>query len=71
MATITESRLTAKTVVPSFTVDDLPKSIAFYEGLGFLVSFDEQTFTAEVGEAGYRVTFYDSRGYGHALIVPQ
>ena len=38
MATITESRLTAKTVVPSFTVDDLPKSIAFYEGLGFAVS---------------------------------
>ena len=37
MATTTESTLTAKSIVPSFTVDDIEKSIAFYQGLGFSV----------------------------------
>ena len=38
MATTTNSTLTAKSIVPSFTVDDLQKTIAFYEGLGFTVA---------------------------------
>lgn len=33
----TDSALTIKAVVPSLTVDDIKKSIAFYEGLGFVV----------------------------------
>ncbi len=36
MAT-TQEKLQISSVVPSFTVDDLNKSIAFYEGLGFAV----------------------------------
>jgi predicted lactoylglutathione lyase len=35
MATSVESRLQAKAVMPSLTVDDLQKSIKFFEGLGF------------------------------------
>ena len=35
MATTLETRLQAKTVMPSLTVDDLQKSIKFFEGLGF------------------------------------
>jgi uncharacterized glyoxalase superfamily protein PhnB len=35
MATVLETRLQAKTIMPSLTVDDLPKSISFFEGLGF------------------------------------
>ncbi len=38
MSAITESALSAKTITPSFTVDDLQKSIAFYEALGFRVA---------------------------------
>jgi catechol 2,3-dioxygenase-like lactoylglutathione lyase family enzyme len=34
----TQEALQITTVVPSFTVDDLQKSIRFYEGLGFIVS---------------------------------
>ena len=36
MAT-TQEALQISTIVPSFTVDDLQKSIAFYEALGFAV----------------------------------
>ena len=36
MAT-TQEALAITTIVPSFTVDDLQKSITFYEGLGFAV----------------------------------
>src|SRR5262249_26767124 len=36
MAT-TQEALQVSTIVPSLTVDDLPKSIKFYEGLGFIV----------------------------------
>ena len=36
MAT-TQETLAVTTLVPSFTVDDLQKSITFYEGLGFAV----------------------------------
>jgi catechol 2,3-dioxygenase-like lactoylglutathione lyase family enzyme len=36
MAT-TQETLQISSIVPSFTVDDLNKSIAFYEGLGFTV----------------------------------
>jgi catechol 2,3-dioxygenase-like lactoylglutathione lyase family enzyme len=36
MAT-TQEALAITTMVPSLTVDDLQKSIAFYEGLGFVV----------------------------------
>jgi uncharacterized glyoxalase superfamily protein PhnB len=36
MAT-TQETLQIKSIVPSFTVDDLQKSITFYEGLGFAV----------------------------------
>ena len=36
MAT-TQDVLQTTSIVPSFTVDDLQKSIAFYEGLGFTV----------------------------------
>jgi catechol 2,3-dioxygenase-like lactoylglutathione lyase family enzyme len=35
MATALETPLQAKTIAPSLTVDDLQKSIAFFEGLGF------------------------------------
>ncbi len=35
MATALETALKAKTLMPSLTVDDLQKSIAFFEGLGF------------------------------------
>jgi uncharacterized glyoxalase superfamily protein PhnB len=35
MATTLETRLQAKTLSPSLTVNDLQKSIAFFEGLGF------------------------------------
>ena len=37
MATITESALKAKTLSASMTVNDVQKSIAFFEGLGFAV----------------------------------
>jgi uncharacterized glyoxalase superfamily protein PhnB len=37
MATTVETPLKVKSIVPSFTVDDLQKSITFFEGLGFLV----------------------------------
>jgi uncharacterized glyoxalase superfamily protein PhnB len=35
MATTLDTRLQAKTFSPGLTVDDLQKSIAFFEGLGF------------------------------------
>ena len=35
MATTLDTRLKAKTISPSLTVNDLQKSIAFFEGLGF------------------------------------
>ena len=35
MATTTETRLQAKTISPSLTVNDLQQSITFFEGLGF------------------------------------
>jgi uncharacterized glyoxalase superfamily protein PhnB len=34
----TQPALIAKTIMPGITVDDLNKSIAFYEGLGFQVT---------------------------------
>ncbi len=37
MATAFDSRLQAKTITPSLTVDDLQRSIRFFEGLGFVV----------------------------------
>ena len=37
MAT-TQEALAITTIVPSFTVDDLQKSITFYEGLGFAIN---------------------------------
>ncbi|HEX5108500.1 MAG TPA: VOC family protein [Vicinamibacterales bacterium] len=37
MATTTDTPLQVKTLMPSITVDDLQKSIAFFEGLGFAV----------------------------------
>ena len=38
MATATEQNLKAKTLSTRLTVDDIQKSIAFFEGLGFTVS---------------------------------
>ena len=38
MPTTQTSALIAKSIAPSLTVDDLDKSIAFYEGLGFTIS---------------------------------
>jgi catechol 2,3-dioxygenase-like lactoylglutathione lyase family enzyme len=35
MTTTVETRLQAKTVSPTLTVDDLQRSLAFFEGLGF------------------------------------
>lgn len=35
MATVLETRLQAKTIMPSLTVDDVQKSVSFFEGLGF------------------------------------
>ena len=37
MATTTDSSLQVKTISPGLTVDDLEKSIRFFEGLGFAV----------------------------------
>jgi predicted enzyme related to lactoylglutathione lyase len=37
MATTSETTLQATSIVPSLTADDVQKSIAFYEGLGFAV----------------------------------
>lgn len=37
MSTVTESALQAKTITPNLTVDDLPASIRFFEGLGFAI----------------------------------
>ena len=37
MSTAIESALQAKTVMPNLTVDDLPASLRFFEGLGFAV----------------------------------
>jgi uncharacterized glyoxalase superfamily protein PhnB len=37
MATTTETPLQVKTLSPNFTVNDLQKSISFFEGLGFAV----------------------------------
>ena len=37
MATTTETPLQVKQLMPSFTVDNLQKSIAFFESLGFAV----------------------------------
>ena len=37
MATATETALRVKELMPSLTVDDLQKSITFFEGLGFAV----------------------------------
>ena len=38
MAIATESRIQASTISPSLTVNDLQRSITFFEGLGFAVS---------------------------------
>jgi predicted enzyme related to lactoylglutathione lyase len=35
MATTLDTRLQAKTLLPTLTVDDLQKSVTFFEGLGF------------------------------------
>jgi uncharacterized glyoxalase superfamily protein PhnB len=37
MATTHDATLQAKSIVPTLTVDDLQKSVTFYEGLGFAV----------------------------------
>ena len=42
MATTTESALQVKELMPSLTVNDLQKSITFFEGLGFAI--DERDF---------------------------
>ena len=38
MTTTQQSALVAKSAMPAFTVDDIGKSIAFYEALGFAVT---------------------------------
>ena len=38
MAVTQTSKLSAKTILPGLTVDDVAKSIAFYEALGFIVA---------------------------------
>lgn len=38
MSTATDAALQATAVSPGFTVNDLARSIAFYEGLGFVVT---------------------------------
>jgi predicted lactoylglutathione lyase len=37
MATSTETALQVKELLPNYTVNDLPKSLAFFEALGFAV----------------------------------
>jgi uncharacterized glyoxalase superfamily protein PhnB len=37
MATMTETALRVKSLMPNFTVNDLQRSIKFFEGLGFTV----------------------------------
>jgi len=47
--------LTAKSIMPGLTVDDLAKSIAFYEGLGFTLGEkweDNGTLVAAMMQAG-------------------
>ena len=51
----TESALTAKTILPGLTVDDVSKTIAFYESLGFSVAQrweDNGTLTGAMLQAG-------------------
>lgn len=38
MTTTQQSKLIAKSAMPGYTVDDISKSIAFYEALGFAVT---------------------------------
>ena len=38
MAVTQTSKLNAKSIMPGYTVDDIARSIAFYEALGFTVS---------------------------------
>ncbi len=57
MATTLDTRLQAKTLSPSFTVDNLQQSVTFFEGLGFGVEerWEEngilQGVTLRAGEA--------------------
>jgi uncharacterized glyoxalase superfamily protein PhnB len=43
-----ESALKAKTILPGLTVDDLTKSIAFYEALGFVVAESWDQYGARI-----------------------
>ena len=58
MATTLDTRLQAKSLSPALTVDDLPRSITFFEGLGFGVEerWEEngvlQGVMLRAGEAG-------------------
>ena len=55
MPTTQETALKVKSFVPSLTVNDLTKSIAFYEALGFVVSDrwdDNGTLTSVMLQAG-------------------
>jgi len=62
MATTLDTRLKAKTISPGITVNDLQKSIAFFEGLGFGVEerWEEQGtllgVTMQAGEARINVS---------------
>jgi uncharacterized glyoxalase superfamily protein PhnB len=55
MPTTESTALNAKTAMPGFTVDDLARSITFYEGLGFRVTDrweDNGALTGVMMEAG-------------------
>src|SRR5687768_18389859 len=55
MSSVTESALQAKTIMPNLTVDDLPASLRFFEGLGFAVEErweDKGTLTGVMLRAG-------------------
>ena len=62
MATTLDTRLKAKTISPGITVNDLQKSIAFFEGLGFGVEerWEEQGtllgVTMQAGEARINIS---------------
>ncbi len=50
MAVTQPSKLNAKTILPGLTVDDVAKSIAFYEALGFTVANRwEETASSSAG----------------------
>ena len=63
--------LTAKSILPGYTVDDINKSIAFYEALGFTVAQrweDNGTLHWEVSDDGAGFEMGQGGGDGHGFV---